>query len=75
MPQQVDIDALGLRCPLPVLRIRKLMRRLAPGDVLRVTSDDPTALIDIPHYCNEHGHKLIEQSGESDRQVFVIVKN
>ncbi len=51
------------------------MRQLAPGDVLRVISDDPTALIDIPHFCNEHGHELVRQSDGPDGQVFVIVKN
>lgn len=74
MPQELEIDALGLLCPLPVLRIQKQMRRLAPGDTVRIISDDPAALVDIPHYCNERGHALVQHRKTDEGQVFVIRK-
>lgn len=55
------LDALGLRCPLPVLKLRKRLQPLAAGDRLRILADDPAALIDIPHFCAEQGHVLISQ--------------
>ncbi|MGB0902714.1 sulfurtransferase TusA family protein [Halocynthiibacter sp.] len=62
----LDVDALGLLCPLPVLRAAKRLRGLKPGQILRLETDDPAAVIDVPHFCMESGHKLLEQrSGEN----------
>ncbi len=54
------IDATGLLCPLPVLKLRKRMKPLAPGDVIVLRADDPAAVIDVPHFCAEAGHELVE---------------
>ncbi|MES0812754.1 sulfurtransferase TusA family protein [Roseibium sp. SCPC15] len=53
------LDLKGLKCPLPVLKTRKAMTRLSDGDQLTVLTTDPMAEIDIPHFCQENGHKLI----------------
>ncbi|MGE4327125.1 MAG: sulfurtransferase TusA family protein [Pseudodonghicola sp.] len=53
------VDALGLLCPLPVLRARKRLQALAPGAVLRLLASDPAAVIDVPHFCNQSGHALL----------------
>ena len=51
-----DLDAIGLLCPLPVLKAAKRMRDLRPGQVLRLKADDPAAIIDVPNYCRESGN-------------------
>lgn len=65
MDFDMDLDAVGLLCPLPVLKARKRLSGLQSGQVLRLQADDPAAVIDVPHYCNESGHVLIfhEKSG------------
>ena len=70
----VEIDAMGLLCPLPVLRVGKRMRQMAPGDIAVVSCDDPAALVDIPHFCAEQGHSLIRQEREGERLEFHIRK-
>lgn len=67
-----DIDAVGLICPLPVLRAAKALRGMTAGDVLRICADDPVAIIDIPHFCMQAGHELISQTNEDDHQVYFI---
>lgn len=62
-----DIDALGLLCPLPVLKARKALAGLAPGAVLRLRATDPASWIDVPHFCAEAGHELL--SAEDDGRV------
>jgi len=57
-----ELDVTGLLCPLPVLKIRKRMTAMAPGDVLKVRATDPATRIDIPHFCAETGHRLVSQS-------------
>ena len=61
------LDAVGLLCPLPVLKARKRLQGLAAGEVLQVLTDDPAALIDIPHFCAEAGHELV--SSDTDGAV------
>ena len=69
-----EIDALGLLCPLPVLKLRKRLNPLNPGDRIRLLADDPAAIVDVPHFCNESGHKLIESSEDADKLTFVVEK-
>lgn len=69
-----DLDALGLLCPLPVLKARKRLQTLASGDLLQVTTDDPAAVIDMPHFCNESGHELVESREDGTAMIWVIRK-
>ena len=59
MPEAPTYDLRGLKCPLPVLKTRRRMADLKPGDELIVETSDPLAGIDIPHFCNEDGHQLL----------------
>lgn len=54
-----ELDALGLLCPLPVLKARKRLAAMPAGAVLRLISDDPAAQVDVPHFCAEQGHELL----------------
>ena len=67
------LDARGLRCPLPVLKLEKRLEAMSPGAALTLLATDPIARIDIPLYCTQHGHECVMQSdGEVLR--FAIVK-
>ena len=68
------LDATGLLCPLPVLKVRKRLKGLASGTTLQVMADDPAALIDMPHFCAEAGHELVSQDIDGDVQTYVIRK-
>ncbi|MBE7731721.1 sulfurtransferase TusA family protein [Devosia sp. CC-YST696] len=50
------IDARGLKCPLPVLKLEKRLVSLAQGAVLIVLATDPMAKVDIPLHCRQNGH-------------------
>ncbi|HVY51711.1 MAG TPA: sulfurtransferase TusA family protein [Devosia sp.] len=50
----LEIDARGLRCPLPVLKLEKALDGLPQGTRLTVRATDPMARIDIPLYCTQH---------------------
>lgn len=53
------IDARGLLCPLPVLRLQKTLRSLPEGAEVILLATDPAAAIDVPHFCTQSGHVLI----------------
>lgn len=70
--EPVLLDARGLNCPLPVLKTRKALARLRPGDRLIVEATDPLAGIDVPNLCREDGHRLVETRRDGAVQTFVI---
>ena len=72
---ETTLDVSGLLCPLPVLKARKRLISMEAGDVLVVTATDPMSAIDIPHFCNEQGHELLEQSKSEQSFLFRIRKS
>ncbi|MFE4464640.1 sulfurtransferase TusA family protein [Oerskovia sp. NPDC056781] len=56
------VDARGLRCPLPVIRLAAAARDRAPGDVLTVWSTDPAARHDVPAWARMRGHAVVEST-------------
>lgn len=79
MPQPsekiTEIDATGLQCPMPVIRMEAALRRKGPGEKLLVRADDPLAAVDIPHFCTTGGHKAVRQpdEGPPERPVCVFL--
>jgi tRNA 2-thiouridine synthesizing protein A len=69
-----ELDAVGLLCPLPVLKARKRLQAVPEGGLLRILADDPAALVDIPHFCAEAGHALVSTEDRGAVQVYVVRK-
>jgi tRNA 2-thiouridine synthesizing protein A len=68
------IDARGLKCPLPVLKLEKRLADLPPGAGLVVLATDQMAKIDIPLYCRQHGHECAIDTLDGALR-FTIVKS
>lgn len=66
------LDMKGVRCPIPVARTRKAVRKLNGGTVIRVECTDPLADIDIPHMVASDGHDLIGKGREGDVLWYLI---
>jgi tRNA 2-thiouridine synthesizing protein A len=56
----ITIDARGLACPLPVLKLRKALGAHAPGTVVELLATDRASLKDVPAFCRGNGHDLVE---------------
>ena len=75
MNQSVEtLDLKGLKCPLPVLRTRRHLRDIQPGSIILVETTDPMAVIDIPHFCSQDGHALVESHALESGHSFLICK-
>lgn len=61
MTEIPPIDARGLLCPLPVLRLRKVLLDQPAGARVRLWATDAMALVDVPHFCEGSGHRLVGQ--------------
>ena len=66
-PPPAVYDLKGLNCPLPVLKARKRLARMRAGSRLWLETTDPLAVIDIPAFCTEVGHRLVESGGDRGR--------
>ncbi len=68
------LDLRGLKCPLPVLKTRKMLAALAPGDRLEVACTDPLSAIDLPNLLRETGDLLEGRSQADGALLFHIRK-
>jgi tRNA 2-thiouridine synthesizing protein A len=71
---ETNLNLRGLKCPLPALKTRKALTRLASGDELVVECSDPLAGIDIPNLLRETGDALLATQKKRDLIVFRIRK-
>ena len=69
---EVVLDLKGLLCPLPVLKARKALEAMASGERLTILATDPMAAIDVPHFCHEQGHSLLNHGKDGDVLCFTI---
>ena len=74
--EQVDkvLDAEGMRCPEPVMMVRKTIRKMKDGETLLVTADDPSTTRDIPSFCRFMDHQLIDSQTEQLPYQYLIRK-
>lgn len=68
------LDALGLRCPEPVMMVRKTVRTMQTGETLLVIADDPATTRDIPGFCRFMDHELLGERTESAPYRYLLRK-
>ena len=69
-----QLDALGLRCPEPVMIVRLKIREMIIGDTLTVIADDHSTTRDIPSFCRFMGHELLNSDIAQSPYQYVIKK-
>lgn len=74
MEFNVDVDASGLMCPLPLLRLKKALMSINSGEVIRIIATDPAAHLDFGVYIEQAGHALVYSSKQTDTHIFYIQK-
>ena len=65
------LNCMGMSCPMPIIRLSKMMKELSSGDRLEVVADDPGFEPDVQAWCNKTGHRLIslETSGNDIKAI------
>jgi len=69
-----EVDASGLLCPLPLLRLKKILAGMVGGEVVKIIVTDPAAHLDFCVYTNQSGHQIIEVIKQDGKQIFYIKK-
>jgi tRNA 2-thiouridine synthesizing protein A len=70
----LKVDASGLNCPLPLLRLKKALQQIQSGEVVKLIATDPAAHLDFGVYADQSGNRILEFLKNSEHQVFYIEK-
>jgi len=70
----MELDARGLNCPLPILRAKKSINELSAGQVLRIVATDPGSVKDFEAFSKQTGNELLESTEENGEFVYLIKK-
>ena len=69
------LDAKGLSCPLPLLKMKQALNKMPSSQVLKVEATDSGSLRDFRVFCDQSGHQLQQEEGENGEFIFFITKS
>ena len=74
MNKDETLDAKGLMCPMPIVKLAKKMKEIQVGKVLELISDDVGSKEDVPAWCKRTGNELVEMKQEGNVYYYYIKK-
>jgi len=69
-----EVDARGLSCPLPILRAKKALAEMQPGQTLRIVATDPGSVKDFQAFAKQTGNELLSQGETADKAFEFFLK-
>jgi len=69
----LEVDARGLACPLPILRTKKALATMTSGQVLRILATDPGSVKDFQAFSRQTGNELLDHS-QNDKEFEFFMK-
>jgi NADPH-dependent 2,4-dienoyl-CoA reductase/sulfur reductase-like enzyme/peroxiredoxin family protein/rhodanese-related sulfurtransferase/TusA-related sulfurtransferase len=72
--RSVEVDACGLQCPGPIMRLKQEVDKLSDGDILSIAASDPGFAKDVPAWCNITGNKLLQVKTEGKKIIAMVQK-
>lgn len=70
-----EVDATGLKCPLPILRCKKGLSDMEADQVLKIIATDSGAVKDFDAFCKQTGHEMLQQDEADGIYTFFIKKH
>lgn len=68
------LDTKGLDCPMPLLKAKKIIETMEPGQILEILGTDEGSKVDLPGWCERVGHTFLGTKEEADYFRFYIKK-
>jgi len=68
------LDASGLNCPMPILKTKKALKQMEPGQILEVISTDAGSVKDLVAFCNQTGNILLKSIEVDGKYIFTVEK-
>jgi len=69
-----ELDTRGMNCPLPILKTKKALADMTPGQVLKVVSTDAGSVKDMQAFANQTGNTLMSSAEEKGEYIFMMQK-
>ncbi len=69
------LDARNMNCPLPILKTKKALNSMSPGDLLGIQATDPGSVKDFQAFCDQTGNTLVSSESNAGEYSFVIKKS
>jgi tRNA 2-thiouridine synthesizing protein A len=69
---ELEVDACGLKCPMPILRTKKALANLSSGQVVKVLATDTNAVGDFEAFARQTGNTLLSQSESNGVYTFFL---
>lgn len=69
------LDTRGLACPLPLLKLKKILQTMDPGQSVCVVATDPASTLDFGVFAEQMGHRILEQDEHDGEYRFLIEKS
>lgn len=70
-----EVDARGLNCPLPILRLKKAVQGLDAGGMVRLIATDPGSVKDVEAFCHQTGNTLVAAKQTGAEYLFLVRKD
>jgi len=74
MKSDLEVDAIGLKCPLPILYCKRGLNSIQDNQILKIITTDKSAYKDFQSFCDKTGHQLVKYFKENDVTIFYIKK-
>lgn len=68
------VDARGLLCPLPLLKLRQALRHCKTGELVSIITTDPGSQKDIPSYLRQSSHELVQQRTMANQDHEILIR-
>ena len=69
---EVEVDAKGMYCPMPIVKLKKASKTMETGQVLRLIATDPGSKRDVPAWANKTGAEILDSNEQEGEFTFLI---
>jgi TusA-related sulfurtransferase len=70
----VELNAKGLKCPMPIIKISAAVRQLAVGEEVRVVADDRGFPPDVRAWCAKTGQELVSLDENNPAELVAVIR-
>ncbi|MBL4690995.1 MAG: sulfurtransferase TusA family protein [Rhodospirillales bacterium] len=70
----IELDTRGLNCPMPILKMRKVLEAAKGGEVIKMFSSDPGSVTDMDSFCRQTGNTLLSSDRQGGDFIYVVKK-
>ncbi len=73
-PIAQELDTSGLDCPMPILKLKQVLKSMQSGERVRVIATDPGTQSDFPAFAAQTGHRLLAANANGGKYIYLLEK-